>query len=250
VEIRAQTDDLTELLNHGTFQDWLARSVHGHETFSLIMLDLDEFKSVNDALGHQAGDRLLAEISRAIEGVVGRDTDRVFRYGGDEFAVIVGAGAKIGSIDRRTPDAAAALAVAERIRAAVHALGDPGSRWADAGLRVSVSIGLATYPRDGLTADEILLAADRACFVAKRTGSGLIATADEGLAIAREFAFKAPTPIDAVDPDARPEAADAAADTAAPPAHLAGGIGSSVRGARASSRSGRSSRTGDASPVP
>ena len=63
---------------------------------------------------------------------------------------------------------------------------------------VSVSIGVATFPRDGLSADEILLAADRACFVAKRTGHGLIATADEGLAIARDFAFKAPTPIDAM----------------------------------------------------
>ena len=64
---------------------------------------------------------------------------------------------------------------------------------------VSVSIGVATFPRDGLSAEEILLAADRACFVAKRTGHGLIATADEGLAIARDFAFKAPTPIDAIE---------------------------------------------------
>ena len=60
VEIRAQTDDLTGLLNHGTFQAWLRRSVEAREPFSLIMLDLDDFKSVNDALGHQAGDRLLA----------------------------------------------------------------------------------------------------------------------------------------------------------------------------------------------
>jgi len=192
VEIRAQTDDLTALLNHGTFQDWLSRSVHGHEPFSLIMLDLDDFKAVNDALGHQAGDRLLAEISRAIEAA-GRDSDRVFRYGGDEFALIL-PGA----------DAASTLGVAERVRGAVHALGAAGSRWAEAGLDVSVSIGVATFPRDGLTADAILLAADRACFVAKRTGPGLIATADEGLAIASEFAFKEPTPIDVADPVDRP----------------------------------------------
>src|SRR6185369_1023938 len=59
VEIRAQTDDLTTLLNHGTFQDWLERSVLAHDPFSLIMLDLDDFKNVNDGLGHQAGDLLL-----------------------------------------------------------------------------------------------------------------------------------------------------------------------------------------------
>jgi diguanylate cyclase (GGDEF)-like protein len=186
VVARARTDDLTALLNHGTFQDWLNRSVLAHEPFSLIMLDLDDFKNVNDALGHQAGDLLLAEISRSIEAA-GRATDRVFRYGGDEFALILPG-----------TDAASALAVGERIRAAIHALGDPGTRWADAGMLVSVSIGVATFPRDGLSAEEILLAADRACFVAKRTGHGLIATADEGLAIARDFAFKAPTPIDAV----------------------------------------------------
>ncbi|HET7471707.1 MAG TPA: GAF domain-containing protein [Candidatus Limnocylindrales bacterium] len=220
VEIRAQTDDLTALLNHGTFQDWLARSVLGHDPFSLIMLDLDDFKSVNDAMGHQAGDRLLAEIARAIEAA-GRDSDRVFRYGGDEFALLLPG-----------TDAGSALGVAERVRSAVHALGSAGSRWAAAGLAVSVSIGLATYPRDGLTAEGILLAADRACFVAKRTGHGLIATADEGLAIASDFAFKEPTPIDAADPDERP----------APPA-----TGDVARGG--GPRSSRTSRSAAASDV-
>jgi diguanylate cyclase (GGDEF)-like protein len=204
VEIRAQTDDLTALLNHGTFQEWLSRSVIAHETFSMIMLDLDEFKSVNDALGHQAGDRLLAEISRAIEAA-GRETDRVFRYGGDEFALIL-PGA----------DSGAALGVAERVRAAVHSLGEAGTRWAEAGMQVSASIGVATFPRDGMTPEEILLAADRACFVAKRTGHGLIATADEGLAIARDFAFKSPTPIDVMGSGEDPAGVEPAGDAATP----------------------------------
>ena len=93
-------------------------------------------------------------------------------------------------------DATAAVAVAERVRAAVHAVGGAGSSWAEQGIAISVSIGLATFPRDGLSPESILLAADRACFVAKRTGSGLIATADEGLAIAREFSLQQPTPVD------------------------------------------------------
>jgi diguanylate cyclase (GGDEF)-like protein len=184
VEIRAQTDDMTGLLNHGTFQDWLEKSVESRDQFSLIMLDLDDFKAVNDALGHQAGDRLLADIATAIVAA-GRESDLVFRYGGDEFALILAG-----------TDATAAVAVAERVRAAVNAVGGPGSSWAEQGVAISVSIGLATFPRDGLSPESILLAADRACFVAKRGGHGLIATADEGLAIAREFSLQQPTPVD------------------------------------------------------
>ncbi|MFL5770492.1 MAG: diguanylate cyclase [Chloroflexota bacterium] len=188
VEIRAQTDDLTGLLNHGTFQAVLRQGVDAHEPFSLIMLDLDDFKAVNDALGHQAGDQLLAEIARAIVAA-GRESDHVFRYGGDEFALILPG-----------TDATSALAVAERVRTAVHEVGGEGSSWADEAMAVSVSIGLATFPRDGLSPESILLAADRACFVAKRTGPGLIATADEGLARAKGFELQEPTPVDPPTP--------------------------------------------------
>jgi diguanylate cyclase (GGDEF)-like protein len=169
------------------------------------MLDLDDFKNVNDTLGHQAGDRLLAQISRAVEGA-GRDSDLVFRYGGDEFALILPG-----------TDSSSALGVAERIRASIHALGQSGTNWSDAGVSVTVSIGVATFPRDGITAEEILLAADRACFVAKRTANGLIATADEGLAIARDFAFKEPTPIDAAEPPTSRGREGAAKEAASPP---------------------------------
>ncbi|MDQ2964356.1 MAG: GAF domain-containing protein, partial [Chloroflexota bacterium] len=160
VEIKARTDDLTGLLNHGTFREWLAGHVGRLEPFSLVMLDLDEFKLVNDALGHQAGDRLLAEIARAIVGA-GRETDHVFRYGGDEFALILpGADAKAG------------VRVAERVRKSILAVGQSGTAWQAEGIAVSASFGLATFPKDGSTADSILLAADRACFVAKRSGRG------------------------------------------------------------------------------
>ena len=88
VEIRARTDDLTGLLNHGTFEEWLDRSVREGLPFSLIMLDLDDFRNVNNDLGHQAGDKLLRRIA---DGLVraGRESDLVFRYGGDEFTFIL-----------------------------------------------------------------------------------------------------------------------------------------------------------------
>jgi len=184
VEIRARTDDLTELLNHGSFQDWLARAVTQTERFGLVMIDLDEFKAVNDAMGHQAGDRLLSEIATAIVAA-SRDSDAVFRYGGDEFAILL-PGA----------DPMSATAVAARVRAAVHAVGAPGTRWHAAGIVVSASFGLAGFPDHGTSAAAVLLAADRACFVAKRAGPGRIATADEGLALAARFSLQEPTPVD------------------------------------------------------
>ncbi|MCJ7710919.1 MAG: diguanylate cyclase, partial [Chloroflexi bacterium] len=183
-EVRARTDDLTGLLNHGTFKDWLAQSVTAAEPFGVVMIDLDGFKAINDRLGHQAGDRMLQEIAAAIESAA-RDTDSVFRYGGDEFVVLLPGSDTLGL-----------QAVAERIQVAVAAVGGDGSSWAAERLSVSASIGTASYPTDGDSEGEILLAADRACLVAKRRGRGRIATAVEGLALASEFTLSEPTPVD------------------------------------------------------
>ena len=98
-------------------------------------------------------------------------------------------------------------------------------------MAISVSIGLATFPRDGLTPESILLAADRACFVAKRTGPGLIATADEGLARAKEFSLQEPTPDRSVkvsssaDVDDAGRVADAASTRASAPIQLVSRLG-------------------------
>jgi diguanylate cyclase (GGDEF)-like protein/excisionase family DNA binding protein len=200
VEVRAETDDLTGLLNHGSLREWLSRSAAAGTPFSLIMLDLDEFKAINDAFGHQAGDRLLSEIGAAITAA-GRETDLVFRYGGDEFAVIL----------PRT-DTRGAMEVADRIRSAVHRVGGPGGRQADE-LDMTASIGVATFPADGATGADILLAADRACFVAKRGGRDRIADAAKGLSLAAEFSLQEPTPVDSSDP--RWTSGDAAAPQAA-----------------------------------
>ncbi len=174
VEIRAQTDDLTGLLNRGTFEDHLGRSVREGTPFGLIMLDLDDFRVVNNTHGHQAGDEALRRIASSLVRA-GRDTDLVFRYGGDEFALLL-----------PHTDAVGAAGVAERARAAVKGLGGP----------VTASVGVATFPMDGADPSALLLAADRACYVAKRGGRDRVATAAEGLALAAEFQPQAPTPVD------------------------------------------------------
>jgi diguanylate cyclase (GGDEF)-like protein/excisionase family DNA binding protein len=184
VEHRAQTDVLTGLLNHGTFVDRMNRSISASEPFSLVMLDLDRFKGVNDGFGHQAGDRLLRQVAESIVQA-SRDTDAVFRYGGDEFAVLLPG--------TKAPEVAA---IAERIRAAVADTVGPGSGWRGRARSLEASAGTASYPDDGQTAEEVLLAADRACFVAKRSGGGRVASAAEGNAIAGELTLQTPTPID------------------------------------------------------
>jgi predicted signal transduction protein with EAL and GGDEF domain len=75
-------------------------------------------------------------------------------------------------------------------------MGSKGGAWHYKGVAVSASFGVASFPVDGLSADALLLAADRACFVAKRSGGGRIATAEEGLALAAEVSLKEPTPVD------------------------------------------------------
>jgi diguanylate cyclase (GGDEF)-like protein len=181
VVVQAQTDGLTGLLNHATFTADLERAVLGGDRFGLIMLDLDDFKGFNDTLGHPTGDLLLQGIARALTSA-GRDSDRAYRYGGDEFVLILPG-----------TDAAGARAVADRVRRAVHEEG--GSRGAGGGLEVTCSTGVAAYPGDGADAIAILSAADRACFLAKRNGRDRVATAGEAAA-AGDLVPGATTPID------------------------------------------------------
>ena len=181
---QAETDDLTGLGNHRSFRRALEDAVAAGEPFSLMMVDLDRFKLVNDNFGHQAGNEFLRKIARAIVGA-SRESDAVFRYGGDEFAVML----------PRT-DAAHVTPVADRIRRALADTAGPASGIRRAGSHVDASAGVATFPADGATPDAILLAADRACFVAKRAGGGRVITATEGLGLEGEFTLQVPTPID------------------------------------------------------
>ncbi|MEX1170603.1 MAG: EAL domain-containing protein [Chloroflexota bacterium] len=154
VRIRADQDALTGLRNHGSFQRELGDAVAGGgRPFSILMLDMDAFKAFNDACGHPAGDSLLAAIAHAMTGAT-RDGDRLYRYGGDEFAAI------LPGADRN-----AAHDVAERIRRAVVDLSTKTG-----GPTVTISVGVACYPDDGLTKDALVGVADRAMYLAKPTG--------------------------------------------------------------------------------
>jgi len=184
--VRADTDGLTGLLNHLAFTRHLEQGVAEREQFGLVMIDLDNFSSFNETEAlHQDGDRVLREIAAAIRGAV-RDSDAVFRYGGDEFTVLLPG-----------IDTAGIARVAGRIQAAIRGVGGEETRWRGLGLAVTASLGTAVFPADGEDADGVLLAADRACRVAKLRGHDRVCTARDGMSVADRYTLSEPTPVDA-----------------------------------------------------
>ena len=166
-------DPLTGLVNHGEFQRVLAHESGRLERFStlrspghrlsLLMIDIDHFKALNDRFGHPAGDAVLAAVSRAISGAV-RSFDIAARYGGEEFAVVL-----------PETDEEGAKHVAERVRESVAAsVAAPG---AGPRRRVTVSIGSATAPTDGTTPAELLTSADDALYRSKESGRNRVTLA-------------------------------------------------------------------------
>ncbi len=156
VEVRAERDSLTGLGNHGAFQRELGGMADGpaDAPFAVLMMDLDRFKAFNDRYGHPAGDSLLQAVGGAIMAAI-RDGDRAYRYGGDEFAVIL-------------PGATRSQAheVAQRIREAVAEAGQAAVR--DGGPAVTISLGIAAHPLDGETKKALVEAADTDLYLAKR----------------------------------------------------------------------------------
>ena len=195
--MQAQTDGLTNLSNHATFHARLDSPSSAADRFSVLMIDLDEFKIYNDSYGHQAGDPMLREIAGALLDGMPGDRHAVFRYGGDEFTILL-PGA----------DQAGALAVAEKVRAAVTGAGR--QRGPDA-LLLTCSIGVASFPDDATDAPSLLFAADRAAYLSKHTGRDLVSTAAQGAERAASFMPTPPTPVD--EPSA-PAAARRGADPA------------------------------------
>ena len=157
----AYYDNLTDLPNRARLQDRarqaLAQARRSGAGMAVVYLDLDGFKQVNDALGHDAGDLLLAEFARRVRAAV-RATDTVSRQGGDEFVVLLAVPA----------DAAQVAVVARKILATCEAAfvlaGTPA--------RVGVSGGIALYPQHGESFEVLSRHADTAMYAAKRSGRG------------------------------------------------------------------------------
>ena len=167
VEHLAYLDDLTHLYNVRYLDVALEREVSSGRPFTVLFLDLDHFKSVNDQHGHLSGSRLLVEVARVLRSCV-RDEDVVVRYGGDEYVVLL-----VGI------DSGGGLKVAERVRRAIEDhryLSREGAR-----VRVTASIGLASFPEHASSKAEILDFADRAMYRGKRSSRNVVYMASKDL---------------------------------------------------------------------
>jgi len=159
VQQLAVTDGLTGLLNHKEFHKRLDETIEGskryHYTVALLMIDIDHFKKFNDTYGHQVGDQVLRVVADVIKSQI-RTVDVCARYGGEEFAVIV-----------RDDDTSHSLILAERIRSTVYAypIKHDGIR-----SQLSVSVGVACFPKDAENAEDFIKRADEALYMAKETG--------------------------------------------------------------------------------
>jgi diguanylate cyclase (GGDEF)-like protein len=157
----AVTDGLTGVFNHRYFQDRLLRDINRIKQdggcLSLMMVDIDHFKLYNDFNGHIAGDVALKEVASLLRRNLKKE-DLVARYGGEEFAVI------LWGLDRYPAEA-----VAERIRAKLEATAFPNEKVQPSG-NLTISVGLAECPDDATDRSELIAAADRALYTAKRLG--------------------------------------------------------------------------------
>jgi diguanylate cyclase (GGDEF)-like protein len=168
IQKQAKTDPLTQLLNRREFEEQLAREVERAQRFGtpvgLVVLDLDDFKLINDRFGHLAGDGVLKAAAGAIRQCT-REIDQPARWGGEEFAVI---------LPHTGLDGAARLA--ERLRQAIgeRQIPTPDGR----SVRVTASFGVAALPGSGTTQVELTAAADDAVYRSKRAGKNRVSLAE------------------------------------------------------------------------
>jgi len=163
-------DELTGLFNRRALIEQLTlevqRSKRYGRVFSLLFLDVDNFKKINDTFGHAAGDRVLERVAELLRSGdhAARRSDFVARYGGEEFCLLL-----------PETSASGATVKAERIRASIERLPPVGE--GDAVLPVTVSVGVASYPTHGSEVEALLQAADAAQYSAKRNGKNCVAVA-------------------------------------------------------------------------
>jgi diguanylate cyclase (GGDEF)-like protein len=165
VSEQAVTDELTGLSNNRRFRELITKEAaraqrFGHE-LSLVMLDIDDFKSINDTYGHLQGDEVLRMIGAVLDSE-SRGVDEPARYGGEEFAVALPETRLEGAIE-----------LAERIRSKIESQEIPRTD-GSATLRVTASLGAASIPGSASTAQELIAAADSALYEAKRTGKNRV----------------------------------------------------------------------------
>ena len=170
VQRQAVTDELTGLFNHRRFQEVIAVEVERAKRFEqplgLIMLDLDDFKNVNDRYGHLQGDQVLREVARILLDT-SREIDEPARYGGEEMAVAL-----------PQTDLEGASLFAERLRARIESLEVPMVRGGDGVVRITASVGAAALPQSsGPDKDALVQAADAALYRAKRLGKNRVVKA-------------------------------------------------------------------------
>ncbi len=167
MSMQAETDGLTELFNHRHFQQEITRSIAAfsrYQTrFSLIMLDIDHFKQINDTYMHQTGDLILRELSRIIRQSLRDNVDIASRYGGEEFALI---------LPQTRVDGA--MIVAERLRQSVE---DYHFRVGGESIKITVSIGVTEY-KTGMSKGDLIDKADTGLYKAKRSGRNKVVMVD------------------------------------------------------------------------
>lgn len=161
----ATRDALTGLYNRRYLEETLGRELilaerHGYPV-SVIMSDLDYFKTVNDHYGHLGGDEVLRAFGKLMQRHA-RGSDTYCRYGGEEFLLVLPQMTKGGAVER-----------AEQLRSAVTAAPIP---YGTALIAVTASFGVATFPSDGRTSDELIAVADSALYAAKAAGRNRVKT--------------------------------------------------------------------------
>lgn len=197
--IRLSTiDSLTGLYNRTYFftalEREIARGDRSGRAFCLVMLDLDDLKSVNDRFGHIAGDQVLRSVSEVVRSGV-RKIDVAARYGGDEFVALL-----------PETDPTGGWVLAEKIRITVAEQGLPGVEPGP-----TVSVGVVSYPADGRSADALLVSADRAMYASKRGGKNRVARAtNEPLMLTIEQSPDADEAIEAKTPSSTAHAGERA----------------------------------------